>query len=292
MVTAKFHQPFSNIAMNKSKLIQYYNNQSDTFQRYFNQAQESMEMEAIHQMRVAIKKLKAIWCLLEMLSDKKWKKTKHFSLVKNLFKSAGKLRETQLNLLMTEQFEDINLPEYTEDLIKQEKNYSKKLTLSLEKFELQKLERLNAKLLKAIINIPDDIVLKQALANVKKRNKKIAKTKGLLFNEHKLHKIRIQLKAMQEILAVIEELNTNNAMVTLRSQIKSLNEHIGQWHDYKILSKSLKQFLSKNPHNQNTSLIKNVIKDINSEQKERQQEIFGLIEMYVAEHNPKLNRYI
>ena len=268
--------------MKKNQIIDHYERELATFYQYFNKTLKNPEVEDIHQMRVSIKKLRAIWILMEIVSHGKWKKEAYFALFEKLFQAAGKLRETQVNLALVQQLKADFLSGYTEYQSNKEKAYEKKLVLYMQEFNMKKLETLNEALLKKMQKIPGKTLLKEAIVYLTKKNKKVLEIKGMKSDNRKFHKIRIQLKAVQEILAIVEELNANTILETLQSQIKLLNHQIGKWHDYSILLKSLKKFIKKSPDNESIQLVKGLIGRIKDEQKERQSKIYKLIDKHLA----------
>jgi len=58
---------------------------------------KELKPDEIHRLRVSIKRIKAVYQLLEEFSNGKFNAGKHYSIFKKIFNEAGKLREVQIN---------------------------------------------------------------------------------------------------------------------------------------------------------------------------------------------------
>lgn len=268
--------------MKKNQIIPHYERHLAAFHEHFNNTQQRQKMEDIHQMRVSVKKLRAIWSLIEIVSHGKWKKKAHYALFRRLYQAAGKLRETQVNLKMAKQFKVAYLRPYIEYLERSEKVFSKNLALRMPKFDKEEFEILNSKLIKKMANMTDELVVQEAIAFVVKKSKIVQKLRDQPHDDEKLHKIRIHLKAVNQILTIIKELGTSKVLSSIQGQVKLLNSHIGKWHDYYELQESIKRFLPQSTGKKNTRLMNKLIERIENKQIERQEKIYQRIDKYLA----------
>lgn len=273
--------------MKNGKFIEHYAVQLTIFHLFFEKTMLNQEMEDIHQLRVSIKKLRATWSLIQMVNHGKWKKKVLAGLVRDLFQVAGQLREAQINLTIAERFPKAHLGAYAKYLKKCQRRSNKKLIKRMQRFDIQTFNELNDQFLQMMRQMPDDFILKESAAFVFKKTRKILAIKDQLPDEEKLHDIRIHQKAVQEVLSIINVLSTDGALDHFRSQIKSLNDRIGKWHDYHVLLLSLKKFSKKQKDKKRKKQLKKFIKRINKKQKASQEKIHKLLDQYVAHQRVK-----
>ncbi|MEZ5022063.1 MAG: CHAD domain-containing protein [Chitinophagales bacterium] len=229
----------------KSSIIKYYKNQILLFDFYFERTLKSKSKEDLHQMRVSIKRLKAIWSMMEMATSGKWQKKQHYKLFDKLFDAAGKVRELEVNSELIEKYNSSYLDSYNKYLQNTQEGLNRELFVRMQSFDHKNFEALNNKLLQKMKGLSYKVVLKESARYIQKEVKKVLKLNDELPNNRKLHKIRIHLKAANEILTIINELNTRVSLKKLQTNIKSLNERVGKWHDYTVLLSSLKHLPMK-----------------------------------------------
>ena len=127
--------------MRQGVLIDRYNKLSESFQFNFKKTLEDQGIEDIHQLRVTIKKLRAIWSLMETATKGKWTKKEHFTLTSKLFSEAGKVREAQVNLGMITKYRVKYLITYAEYLEKIQSSTTERLLKEMNAFDLKKFDR-------------------------------------------------------------------------------------------------------------------------------------------------------
>ncbi|MEA1887456.1 MAG: hypothetical protein U9N72_09625, partial [Bacteroidota bacterium] len=64
----------------------------------------SYKMKDIHKLRVRIKRLKAIFRFLEFVHQSEFKARDHYNLFKPVFRTAGLIRESQINLRVLKEY--------------------------------------------------------------------------------------------------------------------------------------------------------------------------------------------
>lgn len=150
-------------------------------------------------------------------------------------------------------------------------------------FDLGGLELFDRNIPKCIKNLSNEKVLGESAAYVLKLNKKIARLKRLPPDTHKIHAMRIKLKIMYEILDIISNLNAKSGLQPLQSNINSLNHKIGDWHDYTILTHSLKHFVFRVQRKKSVRDLKGLVKDIESQQDKREKKIYKALDRYMTD---------
>ena len=231
--------------MKKSRFIQHYKDRQAAFLFYFNKTVEKLGMEDIHKLRVTIKKLRAIWSLMEITSHGRFNKKEHLALFSNLFNTAGDVRDAQVSLGLIRQNKALYLVPFSEYLTKVQDCGNEELIRSLNSFDQGKLMILNNNLLQIMQELSDEMLLRQSAGYVLAQIREVGELQEFLPDNRKLHKIRIQLKAVHEILTIMHELIAETGFYKSRKNIKSLNLWIGRWHDYTMLLSFLRDFAEK-----------------------------------------------
>ena len=269
--------------MRKNSFIQHYNDKHASFQLYFKRTFEKQEVEDIHQLRLTIKKMRATWSLMDLISHGRLNKKLFFALFSKLFDEAGEVREAQVSLSMIEKSNANYLVPYAEYLREIQKLHMEKLLSTMNEFDFKIFEILNNKLQQEINGLPAEFILRKSAAYVLKETGKVFALKDQLPDNRKLHKIRIHLKAVIEILTVMNKLNATTGLDMLHNNFKIIDNKIGKWHDNIILLSSINYFANQNLMNRDVRHLINLTRRIESQQEERQQNIHGLINKYITQ---------
>ena len=91
--------------MDLGKVRRYSEERFEEIRRHYAVASQTFDPEAIHQMRVEVKRLKALFQLLEGLCAD-FRAKKNLKPVRPIFKSAGRLRDLQLQIGLARQWMD------------------------------------------------------------------------------------------------------------------------------------------------------------------------------------------
>ncbi len=192
-------------------------------------------MEDIHQMRVSIKKLKANWSLLEYLSGGKFSKKAHVKYISTIFDSAGIVREKQVNLSIIEKRKANYLRPFTIGLRKTQSRAIEKLLAKMKSFDLKQSEKLDLVWKQYLKGLTDEHIFNTSIAFILDELTKVDLLEQLLPDDQALHQIRIHLKMVYEILSILKEKEAVPELKRLQKNTKSINQQIGDWHDYMVL---------------------------------------------------------
>ncbi len=102
-----------------------------------------------------------------------------------------------------------------------------------------------------------------------------------------MHKIRIHLKAVVEILTIMNELIDAAGLSKFQKRIKIIEQHIGKWHDNIMLLSSLTYFTNQFLMENNVRHLMNLIRRIENKQELRQRQIHELINKYITPQDLK-----
>ena len=236
--------------LNENNVLNIYKKYSYSFGRFLRLSINRGDEEDIHQLRVTIKKIKALYNLFELISNRSISAKKLYRIYSDIFIASGKVRETQINLNILHQFNTKIPKSYIDYLVSNQREYQEEMILEIKRFEKTKLYRQNSQIYKKIDAYYDPLTLEVSTSFIEKKLLKIQK---LLEEEKmiKLHKIRKLLRSIGEVLKIIYEINPQLNINDLFYNLKEIRDKIGKWHDLFILSKSLEEFSNKNKSQEN-----------------------------------------
>lgn len=193
---------------------------------------------------------------------RKFRKKAHFKLVTGLFRKAGYVREVHMNLHIVDNMNALIANGYREYLVQHEKTLTHELTAEVQVFQIDAFNELDSKLNSLIENIGKDQFLNECMKSLSKSTDKL-RTLVLGWDTKRwLHKARIRVRAILEILNLIKELSPESNLDQTILDFKHFNDVIGDWHDEDVLIQSLKEY-SEQPGSKNPSmdLITNLMQD-------------------------------
>jgi CHAD domain-containing protein len=248
------------VSRKKNKLLTQYVEQLSIFKKHLKSLRKSIGDEEIHEMRVAIKKLKALLNLMELASEGRFKKSKQLNLFRSLYRKAGEVREAQVNYKHLIQETEVPLPTYTNWLINKEAQAKIHFRAALIKFDVDKLARFSKGTKKKVARIRNKSIEYWADRLISEKLARVSLLVGLNISSE-LHEIRRLLNASEEILKLVS--NRNRAF--LKELIRPYHKQIGHWHDLWVLIESLNLFMTEHPENDEKSNILDVRESIINE---------------------------
>ncbi len=219
--------------MIKKQILEYFQHQHKQFELNFESAFSTVDKNTIHDMRVSIKRLRLLYRFLDFASDKQFCAKKKAKLLIDVFKSAGPLRDAQIQISIIEKLKEYfntGYQELNQFINLKEESGIQKFKEKGATFELEKINHLfnfSENLLKIIIAFPD---LKSTFANYKKnRQHKIDSLLKAKNQEIDFHQVRKRIKDLT-YLAEIQNLQSDESNNEL-ANLKLLGRKLGDWHD-------------------------------------------------------------
>ena len=230
-----------------SKYLSAYIEQT---QRFFSQleiAEETVGIEAVHEMRVAVKKIRSLSKMFKVLfSDTSSFKT-GFKYLRKIFKSAAGIRDSHVMTGLVYQYKTIS-SDYTDlflyfaNLENDGINAFKTTVANIKKLAFKRsfdyTEKLKNQEFTAEINIKSDLYIKKKIID-------LSELLRLATNDKSVHKLRIRLKELNFILNVQNDGDNKQTF----SVLKNIASGLGRWHDKIILIhhiKIIKENINKN----------------------------------------------
>lgn len=231
----------------ENPLVNYCNERLHVFKIHLTNTVKDFEEESLHQLRVEIKKMRALIRLLAIVLPEGFDRKEIESVLSNIFKPGGKLRETHINKALVIRFDTV----FTDDYIAWQNaladKYTGKLKSSLVYFEENELDVFTENLSEIIKRIDYNQIIQSANQFLKVEFNTV-KTLFPNANDKKiLHKIRMHLKAMGYILKLILELEKQSNKQIFYYKIKTAESFIGDWHDKVVFLQSLQRYFRKRP---------------------------------------------
>ena len=225
----------------------YYSAQTEKILTYYNLANKLCDVEGIHEMRVEIKRLRAFFNLAEWINPD-FKKKKNFSKIRNLFKSAGRVRDIHVQQELTIAWmkkADLEISEYYNYLKQQELKKQSQFSKACNRFRTDEFEK-NWHIIRDSLNIlPENYIqfksderLHFLLENLIHYREKT----GFIGDDY--HKIRILSKETRYTLEILQTCYPEiSKFDVLNSKLRDLHRALGKWHDIEVGLFSIKDFI-------------------------------------------------
>lgn len=234
------------------KLINYFEKQQQLFTEYYNESCKCYTINSVHEMRLCMKRLRALFLFLEALEPDIISTKIMLSSFRKLFKRAGHIRDIQIQkklALHLEQELNASFSEYIHYLNKNEKKAIQVFEKKMHGYEPEKDFALIRNIISETLSAypPEDISL---------RGKEIIFDKFMLvrnmaqkkLNSTQLHAIRTKLKQISYLLKIWKgHDNVTQAIPIDRSFLQIVEIKLGKWHDYVVAQSFIKNFLSSYP---------------------------------------------
>ena len=200
----------------------------------------------IHKLRVRVKRLKSIFRLIEYRYPEEFRAKDYYKLYKAVFKSAGLVRESQINLGLFKEYPFAgNLRKsYYRHITLMKQQWRPGLDALIHSFNYAALDDHNRTIEKYLSSHsePELIGIIEGFIN-----KEILRISNLLKQEgdlHYIHSVRIILKNIKPLLGLIWRRKNSFFSVVHYDSLVETEKLIGNWHDRHIFSHTLKLFFN------------------------------------------------
>ncbi|MBN1338282.1 MAG: CHAD domain-containing protein [Bacteroidales bacterium] len=221
----------------KEDVSKYFTRQLRAFERNFRKSQKGFDMNAIHQMRLSVKRTKALFQFLEAVDAGYFNAKEEFRAMKNLFRLSGMIRDVQVQqelLTKTETILRLSFPGYLKYLRDKEEesisHFNSNLVDMANSGTVLNSEKINS----AIARLSDE--KKLHVKTIRLLNGKISEIDALrkdLSRDENVHKIRIILKQIHYIFDFSKQgFNYKIFLKMPVTRLKQIETVFGKWHDY------------------------------------------------------------
>jgi CHAD domain-containing protein len=229
-------------------LLDYCLQQHSNISHYLNLCVERAEAESVHQLRVSIKKFRAVSMLLEyLLPETSRENREQLDKLRRLFKLAGQLRESQIHLILFNYYKtelNIEAAGFELHLKKNEKSALRKFITGFGSFDKIVTEKsFNHKNFRKLELIPNESFRPAASAFLEKKIRKLKKLVIIANNEKLLHDARIQLKQIRYLLSILTLQDDFFRKYELAMvQLRATEILLGRWHDLAVFREVIGKF--------------------------------------------------
>lgn len=243
----------------KTVLLKYHDDISSSLTKTVTISIDNPGVNNIHNIRVNIKKLRALYKLLERLSGKMFSEKQHAILFKKIFRETGKLRDIQIKTKILDNYKSAESVKKLIGYIDASKEQAlKSIRNSLADFNFQKYSESENLVKELITELPSAEIENECVKFIIRSAKKIKRQLESEKSTEQIHEIRKLLKelhAASDILFLIKE---SKALKNFLKLVKNTEENLGKWHDNIILLVSLSEFFN-NLKKYNESPVKELI---------------------------------
>lgn len=236
--------------MNKDLLIKHIRWLLKEYDRQFRLARKGAKEEPVHDLRVMMKRLSALFLFLNEGRIYKNKSKAFFNQLREFFKTAGNLRDLQVMKSLVDSYRNSfseDIKEYDTFLFKKELHAKDTFYKKADEYPKLKQVQVRKEIIEAISKFSDESLSQKSFAFMVKRLNSIDEYLISADTEKYLHKIRQTLKQLRffiEIfhassqLSIIEESDFN--------EIKEIENIIGGWNDRSILIEDIRRYILYN----------------------------------------------
>jgi len=231
-------------------LIKYCLQQHIDIERYMIQSIVQADPEAIHQLRLSIKKLRTFHILAKQFGYLDKEPSYLAIKVKKLFKIAGTIRDTQVQKDLLKTYEEesgVMSPEFSEWLCKREEKHFLQLHLSLPK-EIKNNQNpiLSPEVITIFIKVGDEAILKTSVAVMDDLYFKIRDLLASTLSDDDLHYVRKIAKQLRYLQTMVKHSFPDFQYEKISVVgLKEIETATGNWHDNLIRIELLKKFMRK-----------------------------------------------
>ena len=236
--------------MFQKEMIHYYQSKIREVIHNYHLAYEKNDPDGIHDLRVALKRLKAFFNLVESINPT-FKAKKKFKYFQKIAKNTSGLRDVQVQQTIVEEMKqtfNLDMSDYRSFLKKKESENREKFQEFSKLNPLEKLEQNTTYLTRALQNITP--VYSETKAHGRfynLRSNLILLTNGNDLKDEILHTLRILSKETHYTIEIIQQcFHMFEDRTDFINEIKKVHQALGKWHDYYISVVYLTDFMTDN----------------------------------------------
>ena len=203
----------------KNLLLDYYNTRWNVFQNHLVNTKNHLGVEDLHQLRVEIKKMRALIGLLVITFDESFIRKEFEKPLVKIFKPGGKLREIHINKYLAASYNFPFMQEYIVYLDSLATKYIEKLLTRLDQFSDEKMNLFKFKLPELVSSVKIEILINSAHEFLIGEFNNIRDLFSESISDKQIHKIRMHLKAAGYILKLLLDLKPEKSTLIFYQQI-------------------------------------------------------------------------
>jgi CHAD domain-containing protein len=237
-------------------IIQFISEQVQNVADFSKKSELEQSEVNLHELRVACKKLKAMYQVLSGISEGNFDSKFHFEEVDKLFKAVGTLRDIHVQIELMNQVAEENSFELSEKF----KNLFEAKINEIEHSVKQAITGFNSeKMIESlehaellIEHLDEKILLKDIRKLLKKRLWQIQKLLPCKKEEEKIHLMRKRVKQVCYVVDLLKEIDPKKNHFKNYMGFKEAAEFLGKWHDCVVLIAPTETYIEENIEDDST----------------------------------------
>ncbi len=230
-------------------LQEYFSKQRNFFETRLKEARETMDMESIHQLRLSVKRMRALYSFFWFIEEEKTAK-KELRKLKVIYQPAGMVRDLQVQQYLLDVYEkrlNIKYGLFRSYLEEKEAIASMELSRSIAGFDTAVFQELAEKTSEILSRYSEQQLVLKAETIFEQHMERIRQLNKLNTDKNKnLHEIRKILKKVRYLLNIFSVEADRIAMLRVSyERLKEIEKTLGNWHDQVNAEHYLKQFLAE-----------------------------------------------
>ncbi|MCK4569173.1 MAG: CHAD domain-containing protein [Bacteroidales bacterium] len=254
-------------------ILAYFQKHKSLIEENLNLCNDPGDVEAIHNLRLSIKRIRVVGRLADLLSNNTFDTKSTSGGISKLFKRAGRLRDVQVIGQLLVDFQNKDLDPVIEMFTRRETKQRLKFEQALAAFRKDTLENYEENL----VNVLNSTSSRQALMAGQKLLSALEIEIHELFHgsthEKRLHDIRTRLKDINYLNNIFDEqLPVQEQLHISVERLRELGELAGSWHDHLNLEKKIRKFIRKSPSEKSTGSLSDIVVELKQKKQELYQE--------------------
>jgi len=256
--------------MKKELFIKYISTLLKDFELLFKQALKGAMEEPVHEMRVIIKRLNAVFAFLAESGIYKNDSIRYLSQLRNFFKSAGNLRDLQIQRSLLDHYKQqlsTDVDELESYLVNMEATARHGFLKVSSNYPKREQIYVKDEIISAVKSYSQKDLDKSSEKYLFKRIKRIEKDVFHADSDTYLHKIRQTLKELRFFIEIVQSCSENTPLNELDiKEIKEVENILGNWNDCIVFIENLdryceyKRMLNANKTPAEVSELKTIIR--------------------------------
>lgn len=232
--------------MKKELFVKYINGLVRDYNTQFRLALKGAKEEHVHDLRVLIKRFNTLFAFLNEAGIYKSNSPIFFNQLKHFFKSAGNLRDIQVQKSLVRKYgngNELDLTEYETYLLSKENTAKSCFFNRSANYPTKEQVQVKNQIITSVKSFKQDELSRQATNFMLKRLSLIEKYLFQTNINKYLHKIRQTLKQLRYFIEMVHNCTDPNPMEEVDfNEIKEIESILGTWNDCAVLCEDLKRY--------------------------------------------------
>lgn len=253
------------------QILTYFRKHKQIIEENLILCEDPADIEAIHNLRLSVKRLRVVGKLADMFSEQSFGSKKRMRAINKLFKSSGRLRDIQVTLQLLKDTRDTSLLPLIEKFEKKKHKQRLKFENALQVYEKGCLDELETGLTNILTGIKEKQALQAGHMLLAELEMKVHDLYHGSNGEKRMHDIRTRLKEIIYLNNIFDEqLPLQEQLNISIERLREVGEIAGTWHDCLNLEEKLGKYLSKKPAD--TVSIQHILSELKIRKEDLHQE--------------------